>query len=58
MKTVEMIKAKITDGRNIEVYIHDGVKPSASYNHGKLVVSKQPNSSATFSVNEGDLELT
>lgn len=39
----------------IEIYIHDKIKPNQFYNHGKVVVSKQPGSQMIFCVDEKDI---
>ena len=51
-----MTKA-LLKSKNIIVYIHEDKKPSMGYNHGKAVVSKQPNSIYTFSADITDLKL-
>lgn len=51
-----MTKARLKS-RGITVYIHEGKKPNTSYNHGLVVVSKQPNSMMTFCADKDDLEL-
>ena len=51
-----MKKATLTT-TGITVYIHEGRKPSHGWNTGKVVVSKQPNSSAVFCVDLDKLEI-
>ena len=39
------------------VYIHDGRKPVMSYNEGKFVVSRQPDSEHVFCIEKDNLAI-
>lgn len=51
MKKATLIRTGIT------VYIHENKNPNHFWNNGMVVVSKQPNSNATFCVNLEDLKI-
>lgn len=52
----EMTRATLkTTG--ITIYIYEDKKPNMHYNHGMLVVSKQPNSMMTFCVKKEEIEV-
>lgn len=53
-KTNQMTQATLTK-TGITIYIHEDKQPNMDYNNGMLVVSKQPNSLATFCVKESDI---